>query len=356
MLRNQKIIAAGYALAPLTLMLLWVDLTFTYQWLLVALFFGLLPLLRLARPVDLSEGIDDGAIPNWLAGLLYWLPAISALIWLATLAVLPYAISLQDKSLMQIVVLWVCVWVASSLALPACHELVHRKGLHGILGRALSASLGMVGFTEEHRLHHMKSGHGADLDCAEQDDNIYAYSVRTAVSGFRAAWDYERVQQLKEGRRAWTNRIAWASVVPACYAAVWAWALGASGVLFYVLIAAGSIFSFRAITYIQHWGLRQVPFERNGQATSWVSTCVFQSWIIYNLALHEHHHVQPGIPYWRLASKPTDLRLPTTYPLAFLICLVPPLHRKLMAPRLAQWLQAMSDGRPLAQQEMRCIT
>jgi fatty acid desaturase len=337
--------ALGFVWAPLTIALLWVDLNQAHQWLMVFLFFIFLPLVRLIFPEDLSE-IEEEKIPGWLKTLMYWLPSISALIWLGTAVVLPFVFDFSGQSLMEGALMWVSVWLAASLTVPACHELIHRMAspLERLIGRITAASIGLICFTEEHAVHHVKSGKGRDPDCPEQVESVYVYSLRSGLAALHAAWDYEVAQQVRRARSAWTNRIVWTSMVPVLIGAIWVRQQGFSGLLFFILLLLGTNFTMRAITFIQHWGLQEVPLRTGGHGVSWVSSCVFQSWMTYNIAYHEHHHLHPGRLYWRLRSQPTELTLPLTYPLAFLAALVPPLYRRLMAPRLAVWVENASRG------------
>jgi alkane 1-monooxygenase len=334
----------GFLLAPTSILLMWLDLSLPHQGLMLVLFFVLLPFVRWAWPIDLDSKLDESQIPRWLSALLYWLPGVFALIWVLSALALPFAVDLRQRSSIQIVEIWISIWIASSLTLPACHELIHRVGFETVLARLLGASTGLFFFTEEHKIHHVKSGRGEDPDCAEQSESVYVFAVRSGLEAFWAGWDYEISQQIRKGRSSWSNRIIWTGVVTFVYLLLWAWSQGLSGIVFFTSIALATNFSLRAITFIQHWGLRQVPLRAGGQGVSWVSTCIFQSWLIFNLALHEHHHHNPSRIYWKLRSGPTELKLPVTYPLAFLLSLVPPLYRKIMAPRLAQWVDSAGEG------------
>jgi hypothetical protein len=332
--------------------LVWIDLVQPFPWLMMCLFFLFLPLIRWVFPVDLVA-INDEKIPAWLASYLYWLPSASALIWLAVAVALPFTFKLSDRSVFGMVSMWVSVWIAASLTLPACHELIHRMGspLERFLGRVASASNGLVALSEEHLIHHAKSGKGKDPDCPDQSESVYAYSLRTVLSSLTSAWDYEMVQQIRKARAAWTNRIFWTSAVTICFAAIWTWQQGLAGLVFFTALAVGTNFTMRVMTFVQHWGLQDVPTQVGGNGVSWVSSCAFQSWITYNLAFHEHHHRHPSHVYWRLQCSSTELKLPVTYPLAFLASLVPPLYRRLMAPRLSVWVENARRGQQTHQTE-----
>lgn len=338
--------ACGFFLAPISILLMWVDLWLPYQGLMLFFFFVFLPFLRWAWPIDLVNDVDDSAIPEWINKSLYWAPNLFAVMWLLSAGTLPFIVQIERQSALHILGVWLSIWVALSLALPACHELIHRKNSEGLLGRLLGGCLGLFSFTEEHRVHHAKSGRGQDPDCAERHESVYAYAWRSGLQAVVAGWDYEIAQQARKGRPWWTNRILWTGTVTVFFGLLWAWAQGVLGFLFYLTIVLAANFSLRAITFIQHWGLRQVPLIADGHGVSWVSTCAFQSWFTFNIALHDQHHHQPTRTYWRLCSLPSELKLPVTYPLAFLLSLLPPLYRKVMSARLDLWLDGACQGRP----------
>lgn len=339
--------AGGFVLAPLCIGLMWLDLLWWSVPTVPLAFFVVLPLARWVWPLDLTEEIHEPAVAAWWGSLLCGLPAIFALCWLASALAMPFLIELDELSGLRLALAWLSVWIVASLGLAASHELTHRAGHMSLIGRLLGASIGVFAFHEEHRMHHARSGHGRDPDCAPQDESIYAYTLRTTREGFWSAWEFETARLIRTRRKRWANRIVWTGALTLGFCALWAFALGASGALFFISSAAASIFSLRAITFIQHWGLRDVPMQTGGLGVSWVSTCLFQSWLTFNLTLHEHHHAHPGRPYWRLRSQPTDLQLPITYPLAFLLSLAPSLYRRVMSERLAQWLEAAKAGRPV---------
>jgi alkane 1-monooxygenase len=218
----------------------------------------------------------------------------------------------------------------------------------------LAASVGLFFLVEEHKTHHMLSGQGADSDAAPENEGIYYYAWRTHWTGMQAAWEWEMGSQIRQSRGAWSNRVVWNGAVPLALLSWFGLWLGFVGVLLYLTLIIGANFAFRGITYVQHWGLRNVPQICGGEGVAWTSTCIFQSWIIFNIAFHQDHHERPKRLYYHLISDPTSLKLPFTYPVAFLTALVPAMYRKVMSPRLAAWVAAKRSGESLYLDE-RCI-
>ena len=58
---------------------------------------------------------------------------------------------------------------------------------------------------------------------------------------------------------------------------------------------------------------------------------------MFNLTRHSHHHAQGEVPFHRLRPMPDAPMMPAGYLTTILLTLVPPLWRRLMAPRLADW-------------------
>ncbi len=127
-----------------------------------------------------------------------------------------------------------------------------------------------------------------------------------------------------------------AAMVLTCGA--FALAAGKAGFLLYVCVAAGIHFAVQAINFIQHWGLGSDSVRDAGEGRyGWECRCLFQGWILLNIALHHSHHQDASTPYYLLAPHPGSPRLPGSYiPLLF-VSMVPPLWHRLMGPVLDAW-------------------
>lgn len=335
--------ASGFLLAPAMIGVFWYDLQADLPLMLVV-FFGVMPLVRLIWPLDQREGVDPSQLTPEIIEALYWLPVVFAALWMASALYLPLWADMDAMSTMQLFNLWMATWIMSSIALAPCHELVHRKYEQRLIGRLLGATVGLIGFAEEHHAHHVKSGRGHDMDCAEVPESIYAFVVRSAIASWRNGWDYEIASQMRHGRSPWSNYIVWTTLYTLLILALWTWTNGIAGAVFFLSVALAVNFSLRAITFIQHWGLREVPLAAQGHGMAWSSPCAIQGWVLFGLPYHEHHHHTPGRPYWQLRVAENELTLPVTYPVCFLMSLVPPLYRAIMEPRLQEWLSMRRAG------------
>lgn len=335
--------ASGFLLAPAMIGVFWYDLQGDLPIMLVV-FFGVMPLLRLLWPLDQREGIDPDLIRPKTTEALYWLPVVFAVLWLTSALYLPLWADMEAMSTIQLIDLWMATWIMASIALAPCHELIHRKYEQRLIGRLLGATFGLIGFAEEHHAHHLKSGRGLDVDCAAATESIYGFAMRSAFDSWRNGWEYEIANQMRHGRSPWSNYIIWTALYTLLILALWIWTNGVAGAVFYLSVALAVNFSLRAITFIQHWGLRDVPMTTQGHGMAWSSPCAIQGWVLFGLPYHEHHHHFPGRPYWQLRVSENELTLPVTYPLCFLMSLAPPLYRAIMGPRLQEWLSMRRAG------------
>ena len=80
-----------------------------------------------------------------------------------------------------------------------------------------------------------------------------------------------------------------------------------------------------------------------GYGRGWEDDCQFQAWITLNISLHDVHHREPRLPYYRLQLTPDSPRLPAGYVMLMFLSLVPPIWRLAMGPALARWVEFPSE-------------
>jgi alkane 1-monooxygenase len=328
----------------------WIDALSGYPVLGVGLFFICLPTLRQFCPIDFPSVLNEDELVT-LAPVLSILPNVSGIIFLISVAAIPFAIDLHLLSGVQIIGLWLSFWIYASLILPAVHELIHRRSLVEVrLGRIIGASIGFITFIEEHKSHHASAGRGYDPDFAAPGESIYQFAIRTSISGFKDAvkWSWETTT-----KKNWPINYLWAtSLIPLAFVSVYLYHNGLTGLLFFLSICVGTHFSFRAITYMQHWGLGDFASKANGFGYSWISTCIFQSWVTFNIALHDAHHIQPSRPFYLLVTTEKSPRLPMSYPMMFLLCLAPSAFEQVMNKRIKTWHDSIKSDSPIFQDEV----
>lgn len=329
----------GFGLCLIPIFLLWADLYSPLPFLNLALFFVALPILRQIKPWDF-EAPDLDRFPVALVRYLHAVPHVASMLMLATMALMPAVMNLNDRSVLQTVGFFLSAWVAMSLSLCVVHDLTHRQSQWSTaLARMLSASMGFFFFVEEHRAHHAVSGSGHDHEAAQTSENIYAYSIHTSFIGFKTAYERERSRLFRRDQSLFAHRFLAPFALTLGLLILHAVFNGLLGATLYIALCLFTMFSFRAITFIQHWGLREAPvlFQRVGFA--WDSSCVFQSWITLNIAFHEDHHRRPNDFFFKLRCRPHGLSTPYTYPIMFVLALFPSGFKKLMLPHLDDWMR-----------------
>jgi alkane 1-monooxygenase len=146
------------------------------------------------------------------------------------------------------------------------------------------------------------------------------------------------------------------AALPISIAGAFLFYVGWTGLLFYILQILGAAFSVQAITYLQHWGLsqRETP-DLADFGFAWEDGCWMQACVTLNHAYHGQHHLNLRLPYYRLSMAKDALTLPASYPVMFVVALVPPLFTRIMAKRLQRWLNDVDSREDLVYQS-ECVS
>jgi len=323
-------------------------------WLPVAFFFVLVPLLRYLVG-------NDGSQPNVapspvLIGYFRFIPRLYVALWVF---VLPWTInylSSHHLSAWQYVQLGVSFWIVASLNTAIAHEMVHSGGrFDRSLGMFLDASVGYFHFAEEHLSHHARTGHYHDGDAARQGVSLYGYALERYMRSHTWAWEFEASRLKRKNLPFWASRPLKRALVPLAIATAFYVLAGWQGLLFYSVQVVGAAFSVQAITYLQHWGLSQKETPDLADfGFAWEDGCWMQACVTLNHAYHGQHHLSLRAPYYKLSMPPGALTLPASYPMMFLLALVPPLFTKVMKKRLHSWLENVDERADMAG-ELSCI-
>jgi alkane 1-monooxygenase len=93
-----------------------------------------------------------------------------------------------------------------------------------------------------------------------------------------------------------------------------------------------------AIDYVEHWGLRREAingrYERMGPQHTWDCANRISDALLFNLPRHASHHLEPSLDCDTLYRMPQSPQMPTGYAGMVVLASLPPLFRKIMAPRL----------------------
>jgi len=228
------------------------------------------------------------------------------------------------------------------------HELIHRTDdrlAYGV-GRVLLSFSFDTGFAIEHvHGHHRTVGTEADPATARRGESVYAFVLRSTIEGTRSAAAIERARLGRRGSReaSFHNRFLRGQVISIAYLLGMCAVAGWAGVVVAVLVAAQAKLYLELVNYVEHYGLVRVPGERIEARHSWNCDRLLSAALLYNLPRHSHHHLFASKPYWTLEAERDAPVTPFGYKVMILIALVPPIWRRLMHPRLADWDERLAS-------------
>jgi alkane 1-monooxygenase len=229
---------------------------------------------------------------------------------------------------------------AGIFGMLAAHEMIHaRHPAERALGLAMLASVGYMHFRISHlHGHHRHAATRADPATARAGESVYRFLGRSVAGQWHGAWRFER--RRIAGRHPLANRLVWYLAIEAALILAAALALGERALIFLAVQAVIAIAILEIFNYIAHYGLRRGLLPGRGREPlgpqhSWNAGQRFNNWALFNGGHHSDHHRAPGRAYFRLRATPEAPQLPFGYGGTILLALVPPLWRRIMAPRLA---------------------
>lgn len=235
---------------------------------------------------------------------------------------------------------------AGIFGMLSAHETIHsRHRLERALGLAMLASAGYMHFRISHvHGHHRLAATRADPATARAGESAYRFLRRSIAGQWRFAWRFERSRAAGRRWPLFANRLHWYVASEAALALGVALAWGRGALLFLLVQAVAAIIILELFNYVAHYGLRRRVGadgrERLAAHHSWNARQRFNNWALFNGGHHSDHHRWPGRGYHRLGAQPAAPQLPAGYAGAILLALVPPLWRRVMAPRLAAAMSA----------------
>jgi hypothetical protein len=232
-------------------------------------------------------------------------------------------------------------WLSVVPMLPVTHELYHRRNTF----RRLLGTYLQVQYTDCTRLflhlfgHHIHLATSKDADTARRGESIYAFTARMTRDNYRDLFRIERAAAEKRGRSMWSWRsrlvraIAAYAVFLAVLGLIGGWAGLAAG---FVASVIGRVL-VESFNYIQHCGLIRVEDQPISGRHVWNHLAPLTRAAGFEITNHTGHHLDPTVPFYRLAPDREGLRMPSAF-LCFAAALVPPLwNRLILWPRLEKW-------------------
>jgi len=222
------------------------------------------------------------------------------------------------------------------------HELIHRirDKIALIEGRWLLSASCNSDFSIEHIYnHHLNVGTEKDPATAKRGENVYVFFVRSTVMGHLSAWNLEmkNLRSKGTGFLSIKNKMITGYLMSAFWCILFFIAGGYTGLILFLGQALFAKFVLEIVNYMEHYGLTRKPEQRVGPEHSWNSNKRMSGMVLFSLTRHSAHHEKPRIKYWKLDPYIEAPQMPFGYLTTTLICLIPPLWYKIMAPRLAEW-------------------
>ena len=345
---------AGYLLTLAPQMLLVLGTYMGHPWLSVAFFFALLPVARQFIGNDLSAPNKE---PSAALGLyLRSIPRVYVAIWALVLPWTVWTLATMPMTIAQYVGFSLALWIVCSLNTAVAHELIHsRSRVDRKLGSLMDASVGYFHFTEEHLSHHARNGFFHSGDAAAPGTSVYAFAFQRYGRSLLTAWEFEQ-GRLKRASQSWrSNRLLRKSLIPVLIATVFYAFAGPIGLGIYLFQLVGSAFTVQAITYLQHWGLSEAQTPSLADhGFSWDDGCWMQACVTLNHAYHSQHHLNMARPYYAQGFVKSGLLLPASYPVMFVVALVPSIFSSIMKTRLKLWIDA-NERRDSLEHDDDCI-
>jgi alkane 1-monooxygenase len=277
----------------------------------------------------------------WKLPLYAWVAAQTAvIIWALTVVeagVLP---------LFESIGLATSVGFMSALGVIVAHELTHhRNPLDRAVAELLMAEVTYTHFCIEHVYgHHVNVATPRDPASALLGEGFYRFLVRSVSGGLASAWRIERNRLQRKSLSVWgrhNKMLRYAGELVLIYAAVAAYA-GWQGALFFFAQGAVAFVLFECVNYIEHYGLQRRElgpgrYEPIRPHHSWNSSHRMTNLFLFNLGRHPDHHLDANRKYQILRHVEDVPQLPAGYATMILLSLVPPLWRRIMDPRVAEW-------------------
>lgn len=224
------------------------------------------------------------------------------------------------------------------------HELMHRTNdaaamfsARWLLAMACNASLEVAHVFG----HHRDVGTARDPATALRGENVYHFYLRSSLGQVAQAWGIER-ERLRERsalhRLLLANKVTRGFIRSITVTALYGWAAGGVGVVAFLLASLFNKLLLEALNYLEHYGLVRSPETPYALRHAWDTDRAFSHVVLIHLPMHSEHHLQPLTHFESLQAQPRETPLlPCGYLAALALTLVPPLWRRVMAPKLADW-------------------
>ena len=224
--------------------------------------------------------------------------------------------------------------VSGASAIVTAHELGHKKpkSMGWYLARFLLFSVHYTHFTTEHNYNHHKwVATKNDSASAKVDEGVWAFWVRTIPGQFISSVNIHN----SKGRTGFSNPSFQGLILQIMVVFLLLFLPNGFQIIIGWFIASIiAILTLEYVNYIRHWGLRRDVNERQTHLHSWNTESRWSRWSLLELTRHSDHHLKASTPFWKLLPHPDAPELPSGYYACWWPCLIPPLWKKWVSPRL----------------------
>jgi len=237
-------------------------------------------------------------------------------------------------------------YLSGFAALPAAHELVHRKTFFPQLWGKLT-----IGFLvpphvliSHTQCHHKNLCIPGDAETAVRGQNLYGYTALMAVRRWQESFAVEKEHMQRLGKSVWSiySPVVHGLLIWFSFWMIMTIVAGWTGLLVLVGAFLFGMSILSAMTFQEHYGLVRVPNSIVEMRHAWNNPYPLSRAFTFEIATHSDHHVDADIPFWQLRQKANTPIMPSIF-LVILASFLPPVFNRLIKPRLMEWDQTMAS-------------
>lgn len=240
-------------------------------------------------------------------------------------------------------------FIVAGYGTNVAHELCHRvtrKG-HVMISRWILAMSCNADFSIEHvHGHHANVCTHKDPATARRGETVYAFFLRSTIMSHVSAWEIELARLRRRGFSPWSwrNQMVTGILMSVAWAGLFYWAAGWFGVGIFLAQALVAKFVLEVVNYMEHYGMVREPGKKVMPHHSWNTNRRMSGMILYSLTRHSAHHEKGSKPFWSLPAYADAPEMPQGYLTTIFLCLVPPLWKRIIDPKLAAWDRDYAPG------------
>jgi len=231
---------------------------------------------------------------------------------------------------------------AAASAIVTAHELGHTRPRSPSwwLSRVLLFSVNYLHFTTEHNYnHHRWVATDKDPASATENESLWHFWIRTIPGQFMSSVEIHN----SKGKTGFNNPSYRGLFLQIVTLLSLAFIPGYLGYFDGIPLAVGwiissviSILTLEYVNYIRHWGLRRGKGRFKAEH-AWNTEARWSRWSLLELTRHSDHHLDGGVPFWKLRPLGNTPTLKWGYYASWWPCVITPIWRKVMTPRLTNF-------------------